>query len=78
LWFLKKLTFVASLLEKELEAVTKLKVIRQQLYVASEWKRRYDDKLVMSSQRDTRKDFFMFFELGGSCQKYILTNVLPQ
>ncbi|GJJ72444.1 xenotropic and polytropic retrovirus receptor 1 [Entomortierella parvispora] len=31
--------------EKELEAVTKLKVIRQQLYVANEWKRRYDDKL---------------------------------
>ncbi|KAG0034316.1 hypothetical protein BGZ82_005786 [Podila clonocystis] len=28
--------------EKELEAVTKLKVIKQQLYVANEWKRRYD------------------------------------
>ncbi|KAI1312230.1 hypothetical protein EDD11_003030 [Mortierella claussenii] len=31
--------------EKELEAVTKLKVIKQQLYVANEWKRRYDDKM---------------------------------
>ncbi|KAF9433619.1 hypothetical protein BGZ76_009203 [Entomortierella beljakovae] len=31
--------------EKELEAVTKLKVIKQQLYVANEWKRRYDESL---------------------------------
>ncbi|KAG0089240.1 hypothetical protein BGZ93_000422 [Podila epicladia] len=30
--------------EKELEAVTKLRVIKQQLYVANEWKRRYDEK----------------------------------
>ncbi|KAG0342619.1 hypothetical protein BG000_003226 [Podila horticola] len=28
--------------DKELEAVTKLKVIKQQLFVANEWKRRYD------------------------------------
>ncbi|ORZ21817.1 SPX domain-domain-containing protein [Lobosporangium transversale] len=32
--------------EKELEAVAKLKVIKQQLYVANEWQRRYDDKMV--------------------------------
>ncbi|KAI1311892.1 hypothetical protein EDD11_003293 [Mortierella claussenii] len=31
--------------EKELEAVTKLKVLKQQLFVADEWKRRYDDKI---------------------------------
>ncbi|KAG9069414.1 hypothetical protein KI688_010316 [Linnemannia hyalina] len=31
--------------EKELEAVTKLKVIQQQLFVASQWKRRYDDHM---------------------------------
>ncbi|KAG0210962.1 hypothetical protein BGX28_008670 [Mortierella sp. GBA30] len=31
--------------EKELEAVTKLKVIKQQLFVANEWKRRYDAKM---------------------------------
>ncbi|KAF8986300.1 hypothetical protein BGZ46_006922 [Entomortierella lignicola] len=31
--------------EKELEAVTKLKVIKQQLYVANEWKKRYDEKM---------------------------------
>ncbi|KAF9365822.1 hypothetical protein BGX34_008153 [Mortierella sp. NVP85] len=31
--------------EKELEAVTKLRVIKQQLCVANEWKRRYDDKM---------------------------------
>ncbi|KAF9576416.1 hypothetical protein EC968_008711 [Mortierella alpina] len=31
--------------EKELEAVTKLKVIKQQLFVANEWKRRYDEKM---------------------------------
>ncbi|KAF9114965.1 hypothetical protein BGX27_009293 [Mortierella sp. AM989] len=31
--------------EKELEAVTKLKVIKQQLYVANEWKRQYDETL---------------------------------
>ncbi|KFH65109.1 hypothetical protein MVEG_08590 [Podila verticillata NRRL 6337] len=30
--------------ERELEAVTKLKVIKQQLFVANEWKRRYDIK----------------------------------
>ncbi|KAI9236641.1 MAG: SPX domain-containing protein [Podila humilis] len=30
--------------DKELEAVTKLRVIKQQLYVANEWKRRYDEK----------------------------------
>ncbi|KAG0308115.1 hypothetical protein BGZ98_009011, partial [Dissophora globulifera] len=34
--------------EKELEAVTKLKVIKQQLYVANEWKRRYDDKMAQA------------------------------
>ncbi|KAI7823879.1 SPX domain-containing protein [Gamsiella multidivaricata] len=32
--------------EKELEAVTKLRVVKQQLYVANEWKRRYDEKMV--------------------------------
>ncbi|KAF9172941.1 hypothetical protein BGX21_002427 [Mortierella sp. AD011] len=31
--------------EKELEAVTKLKVIKQQLLVANEWKRRYDENI---------------------------------
>ncbi|KAG0252375.1 hypothetical protein BG011_007016 [Mortierella polycephala] len=31
--------------DKELEAVTKLRVIRQQLYVANEWKRRYDERM---------------------------------
>ncbi|KAF9130081.1 hypothetical protein BGW39_003485, partial [Mortierella sp. 14UC] len=31
--------------EKELEAVTKFKVIQQQLFVASQWKRRYDDHM---------------------------------
>ncbi|GJJ68288.1 xenotropic and polytropic retrovirus receptor 1 [Entomortierella parvispora] len=31
--------------EKELEAVTKLKVIKQQLYVANEWKRLYDERM---------------------------------
>ncbi|KAG0301670.1 hypothetical protein BGZ98_008143 [Dissophora globulifera] len=31
--------------EKELEAVTKLKVLKQQLFVADEWKRRYDDRI---------------------------------
>ncbi|KAF9990579.1 hypothetical protein BGZ75_001143 [Mortierella antarctica] len=31
--------------EKELEAVTKLKVIKQQLFVANEWKRRHDEKM---------------------------------
>ncbi|KAG0246924.1 hypothetical protein BGX31_005412 [Mortierella sp. GBA43] len=30
--------------EKEAEAVKKLRVIKQQLYVANEWKKRYDDK----------------------------------
>ncbi|KAF9579889.1 hypothetical protein BGW38_003671, partial [Lunasporangiospora selenospora] len=34
--------------EKELEAVTKLKVIKQQLYIANEWKRRYDDKMTQA------------------------------
>ncbi|KAF9191532.1 hypothetical protein BGZ50_009299 [Haplosporangium sp. Z 11] len=31
--------------DKELEAVTKLRVIKQQLYVANEWKRRYDERM---------------------------------
>ncbi|KAF9934408.1 hypothetical protein FBU30_002232 [Linnemannia zychae] len=31
--------------DKELEAVTKFKVIQQQLFVASQWKRRYDDHM---------------------------------
>ncbi|KAG9065305.1 Xenotropic and polytropic retrovirus receptor 1 [Linnemannia hyalina] len=33
-----------SLQQKELESVTKLKVLKQQLYVADEWKRRQDAK----------------------------------
>ncbi|KAF9173450.1 hypothetical protein BGX20_003157 [Mortierella sp. AD010] len=31
--------------DKELEAGTKLKILKQQLYVADEWKRRYDNKM---------------------------------
>ncbi|KAF9360251.1 hypothetical protein BGX26_010052 [Mortierella sp. AD094] len=31
--------------DKELEAGTKLKVLKQQLYVADEWRRRYDNKI---------------------------------
>ncbi|KAF9190661.1 hypothetical protein BGZ50_000123 [Haplosporangium sp. Z 11] len=31
--------------EKELEAVTKLKILKQQLYVADEWKRLYDERM---------------------------------
>ncbi|KAG0260556.1 hypothetical protein BG011_001829 [Mortierella polycephala] len=31
--------------EKELEAVTKVKVLKQQLYVADEWKRLYDERM---------------------------------
>jgi len=37
---------IKIIIEKELEAVTKLKVIKQQLYVASEWKRLYDERMV--------------------------------
>ncbi|KAG0055576.1 hypothetical protein BGZ83_008187 [Gryganskiella cystojenkinii] len=42
--------------EKELEAVTKLKVIKQQLYVAGEWKRRYDDKL---AKQEAERGWYM-------------------
>lgn len=43
-----------SQIEKELEAVTKLKVIKQQLYVASEWKRLYDERMVCSKFRTVK------------------------
>ncbi|KAF9963130.1 Xenotropic and polytropic retrovirus receptor 1 [Modicella reniformis] len=38
--------------EKELEAVTKFKVLKQQLHVADEWKRRHDEKV--AKQQDKR------------------------
>lgn len=38
--------FARRIIDKELEAVTKLKVIKQQLFVANEWKRRYDVRKV--------------------------------
>lgn len=37
---------IRAIIDRELEAVTKLKVIKQQLFVANEWKRRYDIKKV--------------------------------
>ncbi|KAF9124219.1 hypothetical protein BGW39_008375 [Mortierella sp. 14UC] len=37
--------------EKELESVTKLKVLKQQLYVADEWKRRQDMKMAKAEAR---------------------------
>ncbi|KAI8600348.1 SPX domain-containing protein [Dissophora ornata] len=36
--------------EKELEAVTKLKVLKQQLYVADEWKRLYDETVAKAQE----------------------------
>ncbi|KAG0057269.1 hypothetical protein BGZ83_000059 [Gryganskiella cystojenkinii] len=37
--------------ERELEAATKLKIIKQQLYVANEWKRRHDEKMAKTEAR---------------------------
>ncbi|KAG0349493.1 hypothetical protein BG004_005155 [Podila humilis] len=37
--------------EKELEAVTKLKVIKQQIFVANEWKRRYDIRIAKAEAK---------------------------
>ncbi|KAG0209904.1 hypothetical protein BGX28_009871 [Mortierella sp. GBA30] len=34
--------------EKETEAVMKLKILKQQLYVADEWKRRYDERIAQA------------------------------
>ncbi|KAG0369635.1 hypothetical protein BGZ54_009367 [Gamsiella multidivaricata] len=35
--------------EKELQAVTKLKVLKQQIFVAEEWKRRHQEKIILNN-----------------------------